>query len=234
MQRTDERDTKTRIADAISNFLSRHWKTIVFSFVAIVVAIIGIFAYFQVQENRANEAARMSEELQRDYEAWQNAEEEQRSTLEEGIQDSIDEIVDRYSRTYAASRALTIRADIDWEQEKWAAAAETYARVADEYRDSHVASVALLNAAAAEETAGNTETALGHVDTLIDRYAEGEPTPELARAYFTRGRLNEELNNYEPASDAYNRLVDEHPESSWTNLARNRIIALKTRGLVEE
>ena len=234
MQRTDERDTKTRIADAISNFLSRHWKTIVFSFVAIVVAIIGIFAYFQVQENRANEAARMAEELQRDYEAWQNAEEEQRSTLEEAIQDSVDEIVDRYSRTYAASRALMIRAEIDWEQEEWAAAAETYARVADEYRDNHVASVALLNAAAAEETAGNTETALGHVDTLIDRYAEAEPTPELARAYFTRGRLNEELQNYEPASDAYNRLVDEHPESSWTNLARNRIIALKTRGLVEE
>ncbi|MFO7782320.1 MAG: hypothetical protein R6W94_11915, partial [Spirochaetia bacterium] len=63
MQRTDERDTKTRIADAISNLLSRHWKTIVFTFAGIVVVIIGIFAYFQIQENRSNEAARMAEEL---------------------------------------------------------------------------------------------------------------------------------------------------------------------------
>lgn len=234
MQRTDERDTKTRIADAISNLLSRHWKTIVFTFAGIVVVTIGIFAYVQIQENRANEAAQMAEELQLDYEAWQNAEEEEQSVLEEAIQDSIDELVDRYSGTYAASRALMIRAEIDWEQEEWPAAAETYARVADEYRDSHVAAVALLNAAAAEDAAGNTETALGHVDTLIERYADGEPTPELARAFFARGRLNEELRNYEIAADAYNGLVEDHPESSWTNLARNRIIALKTRGLIVE
>lgn len=234
MQRTDERDTKTRIADAISNLLSRHWKTIVFTFTGVVIVIIGIFAYFQIQENRANEAARMAEELQRDYEAWQNAEGEEQSTLEEAIQDSIDELVDRYSGTYAASRALMIRAEIDWEQEEWPEAAETYARVANEYPDSHVAPVALLNAAAAEESAGSTETALGHVDTLIERYADGEPTPEIARAFLARGRLNEELQNYELASDAYNRLVEEHPESSWTNLARNRIIALKTRGLIAE
>jgi outer membrane protein assembly factor BamD (BamD/ComL family) len=51
---------------------------------------------------------------------------------------------------------------------------------------------------------------------------------------FTQGRLNEELENHEVAADAYNRLVDEHPQSSWTNLARNRIIALKTRGLIAE
>ena len=234
MQRTDERDTKTRIADAISNLLSRHWKTIVFTFAGIVVVIIGIFAYFQIQENRANEAAQMAEELQRDYEAWQDAEGEEQSTLEEAIQDFIDELVDRYSGTYAASRALMIRAEIDWEQEEWPAAAEIYVRVAEEYRESHVAPVALFNAATAEEAAGNPETALAHVDTLIERYGDGEPTPELARALFTRGRLNEELQNYEIAEDAYDRLVDDHPESSWTNLARNRIIALKTRGLIAE
>ncbi|MFP4372882.1 MAG: tetratricopeptide repeat protein [Spirochaetaceae bacterium] len=234
MQRTDERDTKTRIADAISNLLTRHWKTLVITFAGIMVVTVAAFAYFQIQENRANEAARMAEELQEDYEAWQEAEEEERSSLEEAVQDSIDELVDRYGGTYAASRARMIRAEIHWEQEEWPAAAETYAGVAEEYRESHLAPVALLNASAAEEAEGNAEAALGHVETLIERYGDGEPTPELARALFTRGRMNEDLENYDIAADAYNRLVEEHPESSWTNLARNRIIALKTRGLIAE
>jgi predicted negative regulator of RcsB-dependent stress response len=234
MLRTDERDTKTRIADAISNFLSRHWKTIVFTFAGIVVVIIGIFVYFQIQSNRANDAARMAEELQQDYQAWQEADEGERDELEEVIESSIDEIVGSYPATYAAARALMIRGDMDWEQEEWAQAAESYARVAERFQENHLAPVALFNAAAAEEAAGNTEAALGHIDTLVERYAGSEPTPEIARALFTQGRLNEQLENYEAAADSYNRLVDEHPQSSWTNLARNRIIALKTRGLIAE
>lgn len=234
MLRTDERDTKTRIADAVSTFLSRFWKTIVFTFAAIVVVIIGVFVYFQIQSNRANEAAQMAEELQQDYEAWQDAEEGEREELEEPLQSAIDELVGSYPRTYAAARALAIRGDIHWEQDEWAEAAEAYLRIASDFRENHLAPVALFNAAAAEESAGNTETALGHIDTLVERYAGSEPTPEIARALFTQGRLNEELENHEVAADAYNRLVDEHPQSSWTNLARNRIIALKTRGLIAE
>lgn len=234
MQRTDERDMKTRIADAVSQLLTRHWRTIVIGFAAIIVVTLGVFAYYQIQENRANDAARLAETLQEDYESWQNAEEEERAELEEAVQSSIDEIVSDYAGTYAAARAVMIRAEIAWEKEEWAASAESYLQVASEHPDSHLAPVALFNASAAEESAGNLDTALGHVNTLLEDYGDEGPTPEIARALFTRGRLNEEQQNYEDAADTYNDLVDEHPDSSWTNLARNRIIALKTRGLIAE
>jgi len=234
MQRTDERDMKTRIADAVSQLLTRHWRTIVIGFVAIIVVILGVFAYYQIQENRANDAARLAEALQEDYESWQNAEEEEREELEEAVQSSIDGILSDYAGTYAAARATMIRAEIAWEKEEWAASAESYMQVVSEYPDSHLAPVALFNASAAEESAGNLDTALGHINTLLEDYGDAGPTPEIARALFTQGRLNEEQQNYEDAADAYNNLVDEHPDSSWTNLARNRIIALKTRGLIAE
>jgi tetratricopeptide (TPR) repeat protein len=234
MQRTDERDTKTRIADALSQFLTRYWKPIVFTLAAIVVVIVVVFVYLQIQSSRANDAARALEQLEEDYQGWLEAEEEGKDELEESVLSQVEDIVGRYSGMYAAGRALMLRAELHWENEAWADSASDYKRVADDYTETHLGPVALFNASAAEEAAGNAETAIEHINLLIERYSGEEPTPELARALFTRGRLNEAENNYDLAAESYNRLVDEHPQSSWTNLARNRIIALKTRGLIEE
>lgn len=235
MQRTDERDTKTRIADAVSLFLTRYWKPIVFVLAGIAVIIVAVFVYLQIQSARADDSAQALESLQEDYDAWTEAEEDaQRTELEEAVLSQVEDIADSYDGMYAAARALMLRADLRWQKEEWADAASDYMQVAADYADTHLGPVALFNAAAAEESAGNTETALGHINRLVERYAGEEPTPEIARALFTQGRLNEMENNYDIAAEAYNRLVDEHPQSSWTNLARNRIIALKTRGLIEE
>jgi tetratricopeptide (TPR) repeat protein len=234
MQRTDERDTKTRIADALSQFLTRYWKPIVFTFAAIVVVVIAVFAYVEIQQARANDSARLLEQLQDDFDAWANAEEDQKEELEQVVIDSVTEITDSYSGMYASARALMIRAEVHWEKEEWADAASYYAQVAEDFTESHLGPVALYNAAAAEEAAGNDDAALGHINTLVERYSGDEPVPELARALFTQGRLNEAQQNFDSASEAYNRLVEDHPESSWTNMARNRIISLKTRGLISE
>lgn len=234
MQRTDERDTKQRIADAVSQFLTRFWKTIVIILVIVAVAIIGVFTYSEIRSARQNESARALEQLQDDYESWQSTEEEQRESLEDTVHSQVEDIVDEYSGMYAASRALMIRAEISWENEQWGEAASDYERVADNYRDSHLGPVALFNAAAAQDAAEQPESAVGLLDTFVERYGGGEPTPELTRALFARGRLYEQLENFDSAEESYTRLVDNHSESSWTNLARNRIIALKTRGVISE
>ncbi|MFO8063565.1 MAG: tetratricopeptide repeat protein [Spirochaetota bacterium] len=234
MQRTDERDTKTRIADAVSQFLTRYWKIILGILVIVAVALIGVFTYLEIRSARENAAARAFEELQDDYESWQEAEEEERESLEDTVYSQIEEITGEYSGMYAASRARIIGAEIYWEKEEWDEAAAEYETVADEFSNSHIGPVALFNAAAAEEAGGQLESAAELLDTFVERYADGEPTPELTRALFARGRVYEQLEDFDSAADSYERLVDEHSDSSWTNLARNRIIALKTQGRISE
>lgn len=234
MQRADERDTKTRIADAVSQFLLRYWKIIVAVLVIIAVVIIAVFAYLEIRSARENASARAFEELQDDYQSWQEAEEGERASLEETVRSQIEEITNEYSGMYAAARALMIGAEISWEKEEWDEAASKYETVAENHSEIHLGPVALFNAAAAQDAAGKPEAAVQLLDTFVERYSGGEPTPELTRALFSRGRLYEQLEDFGSAADSYERLVNEHSESSWTNLAQNRIIALKTRGLIGE
>ena len=50
---------------------------------------------------------------------------------------------------------------------------------------------------------------------------------------FAIGRLNEKLGLMASAAEAYRELVDAYPASSWTNLARTRIITLAVEGRIE-
>ncbi|MFP4011021.1 MAG: tetratricopeptide repeat protein [Spirochaetaceae bacterium] len=234
MQATDERDTKARIADAVSHLLSRYWKPILIGAGVIAVVLIAVFGWMQIQANRAEAAAEMLDEVEQEIESFEEAEEEERAEAAERVLESADDLVEQYPRTYAASRALTFKAEVHWQEERWDEAEQAYLQVAEDHPDKHLAPVALLNAAAAAEAAESTEEALSHVDRLIERYGGGdEPLPEAARALFTKGRLYESLEDYEEAGASYEQLVDRHPESNWTNLARNRIIALTTNGLID-
>ncbi|MFW6251199.1 MAG: tetratricopeptide repeat protein, partial [Alkalispirochaetaceae bacterium] len=67
---------------------------------------------------------------------------------------------------------------------------------------------------------------------LVEEYADS--SAQVPRALFALGRLSESADAYEEAASYYNRILDEYGESSWTTLARNRIIFLQTEELISE
>jgi TolA-binding protein len=89
-----------------------------------------------------------------------------------------------------------------------------------------------MGASAARENAGDSEAALVHLQAVVDDF--GTQSSYTPRALFNVGRINEVQNNIVEASEAYNRLIDDYPTSSWTNLARNRIITLTIQGRIGE
>lgn len=233
MSQTDRADTKTRIADALGGFLQRNRRILVVILIVIAVGIVAFFVYTQVSEARLESSTQAVENLQDDYDQWLNAEEEDsRDELRASILEDADEIVSAYPRYYAAARALFITASIHWEAEEYSQAVESYRRIADEHPNSHLAPVALYNASAGLEETGDSNGAMEALQQLLARYRQDD-VPEIPRALFSLGRINEQESQFETAAQHYRDLVENYGNSSWTNLARDRIIWLITQGRIE-
>lgn len=233
MSQTDRTDTKSRIADALGSFLQRYRRVFVIGLIIIAAALIAFFVYTEVTNARLESSTRLVETLQEDYDQWLNAEEgEQRQELEEALLEDAESIISTYPRYYAAARALFIRANVQWEKENYPEAVSDYQRVADEHPDSHLAPVALYNAAAGLEESGDVAGAASSLETLLERY-RSQDAPEIPRALFSLGRIQEQQSNFEAAAQRYRELIDSYGNSSWTSLARDRIIWLTTQGRIE-
>ena len=87
-----------------------------------------------------------------------------------------------------------------------------------------------MEAAVAAENAGDPERALELHRRIVDDH--GDENPEVPRALFSIGRILEQQDEVADAAEAYRQLVDDYPASSWTNLARNRIITLTVEGRI--
>lgn len=215
--------------------LSRYRKPLTWGLGIFVVALIATFGYLEIQQRRSEAALARIEEAEELYESWVDALESEDDELSEDLrtqtEEALQDVLRRYPRKYAANRALFLQGQILWELGDWSAAAESFRSTADSFPESHLASVSLYNAATAFEEAGNLEGAVDSLDRLVEEF-DGEPTPLVPQAIFSLGRIAENQEDFSQANQHYQQLVADHPGSSWTSLARSRIILLTAEGRI--
>ncbi len=234
MSDTRKQDTPTT-AERLSSFLGNHRKFLLILGTVLVVGIFAAVVIFQVVDNRIEQAAREAELLVQDWERWTaTAKEGEDSTsdlqdLESSIRTRAEGILADYSRSYGALRALQVLTQLEWKLDNYAAARDRSLEITERFPRSHLVGTALANAAAASEELGDVDEARSFLDRIVA--GEGAPTAEKARALFNLGRLSELEEQPSRALQYYNRLVDDHPDSNWTNLGRNRIIWLTSQGV---
>lgn len=221
----------TRLIEA----LSRYRKPLIWGMAIFVVALIATFAYLEIQQRRAEEALARIEEAENLYQSWVDALEDDDAAVSEEIrvelETAIQDVLRRYPRKYAANRARFLQAEIYWRLEDWVTAAESYRETAEAFPRSHLASVSLYNAGAAFEEAGDLESATESFEELSAEFGDS-PSPLVPQAVFSLGRIAEETGDFAGAGEHYQRLVENHPGSSWTSLARSRIILLTAEGRI--
>ena len=220
-------DQPTR-AERIGALLMRYRTVLISVSVVLVVGIIGAVAAAQILDARAERAAEASEAVQRTYQEWTNAGETERDELEVQLREQIETTLEEHTGSYGALRSQFILAELEWELENWSAARDEYLAVAERFDHNHLTAPALFSAAAASENLGEPDRAVELYQRIAD--GEGAPSVEEAHALFNLGRLAEARNDVDAALDFYNQLLDEHGDSNWTNLGRNRIIWLQSHG----
>ncbi len=227
MIQKDERTARERFVDGLSGFLQRHRIPIAVLAVAIVVGIAAFAIFAEVSGRQAEQALVQLEAVQERLDGRQGLSAEEQSQLDEELLLELNEITSSYPRTYAAQRSWFIIGIIHMDNERFAEAAQSFAQTADRFPDSHLALIARANEATAHEELGDFEAALNAYRRLLD--ARSGSNALTARALFSLGRLTETaLDDAEAAREYYERVVQEFPQSNWTSLARNRLLALAT------
>ena len=228
LQKQASEESQRRPMDVLIAFLTRHRTTIMITVGVIVVAVVALIIVLSVQNSRTERSLAAVDELREDFDDWLESDAE--AAAYDLLAEDAASIIDSYPGTYAAARARLIDAKALVELERFEEAAGIFLEVAEGTSDTYLAPVSLMDAAIALEHAGDSDRALEIHRRLADEY--GDDTAEVPRALFSIGRLNEQADRVADAADAYRRLIDDYPASSWTNLARNRIITLTVEGRI--
>ena len=192
---------------------------------ALVVLIVTWAIVIEVRSNRTESATILAERAQKTLDEWIDEEDEEKKALiAEALQGNLLSIIETYPRLYATQRAYHIQGSFLFRSEQWEAAARSFLELAEQFPKSYLAPVSIVNAAVSYEEAEQYERALETYRRIVDEFAS--VSPEIPRVLFSLGRLSETIGTTEQALEYYTRLADEYAASSWTNLARDRIIYL--------
>ena len=191
-------------------------KKILISLIIIPPLIIGFIIFDSVRSKNKEEALRQLESISEDISTDTPADE---------ITAAIEEIQNTSSDKYILDKSKFILALWHAENQRWAEAQEIYTEIANDSR-SYLGEISLYNGAIAAEEASDLEQASDLLGEFINRYGDGS-SPLLGRALFTIARISEKQGDTDTALDYYMRVVVEHADSEWVNLANSQIARLQ-------
>ncbi len=223
MDNTEEKQAQG-INNAIAAWIQKNRKIIIIGslIVLAVLIILGLFSLFGNSKN--DKATAMLTDFEEAYYEWSSVDEAEKEAKVTDLKTIFSNLESGYSSTYAYQRALFLMGDFYYYNEEWDDSISSFTKTAELFPKSYLAPIALFNAAAAREETGNSSDVLTLYLSIAEKYTESSLAP---RALFSAGRISEGEGN-EKALTMYNSLIEEYPSSSWTKLARNRIIKLQT------
>jgi tetratricopeptide (TPR) repeat protein len=212
--------------ERINEFVQKNRKTIFISLGLIVLILVGTVASLSLIDVLQKKAISDVEELNRRYETLRfNIAEESVAADVETLLSDLNALAKK-NPGYAGGKALSIAASIHADKKQWPEAESAWRAAAQAAPKTYLAPLAYYNAAAAAEEQGKTAEA---IDLYTQSANHPASFPAAAHAQFSAGRLNEALNNNAAALEAYRSLITKWPnDTTWTNLAHSRIIALET------
>jgi tetratricopeptide (TPR) repeat protein len=213
-------------------FLRKYRVPVLVVFGAGVLAVLAVAAGTAITDSALKASTARLEKLDADYQSYSSEQDTtKKAALEKALLPSIDAIVKKGPRLFAAQKALSYRAKIEEADKDWASAEKDWLAISAAAPDSYLAPIAIQGAAVAAEEQGASDRAAANYKKLIDTYAS--KSIGIPHAYFALGRIAEESKDYASALVSYQKIVSTWPDSDWTKLATDRIIFIKSRGLAK-
>jgi tetratricopeptide (TPR) repeat protein len=225
---TEKKSLYAKLAD----FLRRFRVVIISVFGAAILAVVAVAAISAINSAQLKASAASLEKLEADYSSYSTEQDQaKKAELQKSFLVSADAVAKKWGKRYAGQKALVYKAKIAESSKDWAAAEKDYLAAVAVNADSYLAPVALQGAAVAAEELGAPDRAITAYKKLLDKYAAS--SLGIAHAHFALGRLAEQAKDYAGAVAEYQKIVAGWPESDWTKLANDRIIFVKSSGLVK-
>jgi TolA-binding protein len=220
-----------RTATALSGFIHRYRFVLWGVLGAGLVFLLAWFGWAEITRRQSATATVQAEKAQELYDSWvAETDTAKKEAIQNDLLGRLDALAARSGRLYGSQRALMLRGDLHFELKAWDEAAADYRELARRFPASYLAPIALFNAATCLEEQNDRDEAAKVYTDIVTRW---KGTAEAPRALFALGRLAEEAGTWDEARTRYEQLDAEWPSSGWTQLAKNRLVALKVAGKIQ-
>ncbi len=228
MSQSHDKSEKITLKGKLSLVIQKYSYILLGSIIGIVLIVIGLLIYNSLQMKNLEKDTQQIESIQEDFENLKNlTDDEKLSSATKEIEEKLNILIDGGKKNYVLQRALFIRATIFFQNEDWDKSIDDFKLLAELFNSSYLAPISLINAAIAFEESGKIDEAIEEYYIVVNNYSS--VSPEISNVYFSIGRLFEQKSDKTAALKAYNDLLDNFPNSNWTNLARSRIIYLESK-----
>ncbi len=207
-----ELTSEEKMVNGISSFFIKNRKLLIILAVVVVVALVGgIIAVTAVNSARAPAMEKVA-----DLEDRYNAALASDTPEWDAITAELKELVGGSS--YPSVKAAYLLGLVSYEREDYAAAQSYFEQMYDLNSKTFMAPLALVNAAAAADAQGNTETAVTLYNQVYNDYPESGVAP---RALFNVARIYLSQGNTQLAQATFAQVADYYPNSEYGKLAKN-------------
>ncbi|GAB4370729.1 MAG: hypothetical protein Kow009_07160 [Spirochaetales bacterium] len=132
-------EENVQLIDRIADFIHRNRKIFWGSLAGILVVLIGVLVYVEVQKKNLEESTRRIEDVLKQVAKYRTTSGEEKEAMEKSILEELDGIISTYPSYYAAVRAYHVKADLLFEKKEYDSAAELWTTLAKKYPKSHLA-----------------------------------------------------------------------------------------------
>lgn len=219
---------KRKLGEIIAHYVHRVRYVLWGVLIAAAVFLVGYLIWTEVAKKRLVDSSLLAEGAATLFDSWSGEQDAaKKATLEKDLADQLDRLIARYPRQYGGQRGLFLRAEMRFQTKAWDLARADYESIARLFPSSYLAAVGLFNAGVCAEEKGEPDAAQTLYMQVVEKYKDSGAAP---RALFDAARLDELKGAWDEARAKYEQMETDYMASTWTKLAKNRIIALKVEG----
>lgn len=216
--------SKQKLLNNLANFFQKYRILIAIILLALLLGVVAVGIMSEIKKNKIENAIEDLYPVEKSFNEWTALAGEKKAEEKDSLIRELDKVIDGNKGTYAAQRAMILKAGIFYDLDDYEAAIANYENLSNTYPDSVIAPNALFSIAACYEELDNSDKALEYYNRVADEFSfESALAPHAlyntGRIYAVRGKRDEAL-------EAFNEVLDAYPNSNWTNSSRTSIIQL--------
>ena len=229
-----EKEEKKTLSSKVNAWLMKYRLILLCVIGILIVAAIVFAVVYTVDLNNKQKGFNTLDDLQYQYVSIVNENspdettDEQKAKVQE-ILIQVKNLADKNTKNAVGSRAYMFEAEIEFANKDYTAAKTSWLNAAAANEKAYTAPLCWYNAAVCCEDLGDLD---GSVELLL-KTIERKDFNMKSRALYSLGRIEDQRKNYVKAAEYYNQLSAEYDGLSWAQLAKSRLIALETEGLLQ-
>jgi len=214
---TKELTTEQKLQNNISGFFQRNLKLLVICAAAVLVVVLAV-VIISSSVNKAKDNAMINiQDLENKVVSFNTLGDDDKASLIAELEKA------EQGKGYVSVKASYLKGLAYYLQDKYQEAYDAFMASVDKDSDSYLAALALVNAAACQESLGNANAAVELYTRVSNNF---EVSSVGAKALFNTGRIYYQQGNKELAKTVFSQLVDKYPTSEYSALASDVLVLM--------